>query len=636
MLLDNLLNLIRKEDVIIWAGAGFSMYAGYPSGNRLCNILLNSLSDSERKNINENLQLPGLAEEFYRIKGGNKNSLLQTLKKVILDFQPKSTEYHDKLSRIPHFKTIITTNYDPLFENAYGLQGELIFSDEHIPYLDKNKVEIFKVHGDLSKPNSVIITNSDYNNYFRNRAEYDIFWTVVKERLSTKNILFIGYGLEDPNVSVIFDRITEKLGTNRKECFLVAPSLPQHKVTDLVMKKVHYIDLTGEELIDRIIENVKENILTDFENGDVSEGTLRKFLSHFDLKTNLTTIENSYKIDQISSIKGEINGHLNLEFKKDESFITAFNKFMSGENFGNFEIDSNILLSADIRLEGIRLNDPKETSKIELRSIPKISSNINIEFNNGFELYDIPMKVFSSKKMIEAHFQFKSGEIVIKFPHPTGTKIDFKFNFEHTENFVNTKFEIDMYTLLLHIGNGEKLTIYFNEKDSYSNAFPVDKNLVEKARVFLDHFTNLKQIERHYNIRFKDFNFISINSDDIDIAKKLVSLIKGGKLEQDWNGNLVFTLKNNSPKVLNELKMIHNSTSPLEIDNQANEIIDLHGKKISLGHCKIEINNCKIENMEAIARGETLEAIVISKTKKALISYSKSKSGNKNQISIKP
>ncbi|KJS07662.1 MAG: hypothetical protein VR77_00280 [Flavobacteriales bacterium BRH_c54] len=83
---DNLFNLIRKEEVIIVAGAGLSIYAGFPSGKELAEIIYNGLSEAEKKEVNENLLLPDLAEEFYRIKGNNKNALITLLKKHFVEF----------------------------------------------------------------------------------------------------------------------------------------------------------------------------------------------------------------------------------------------------------------------------------------------------------------------------------------------------------------------------------------------------------------------------------------------------------------------------------------------------------------------------------------------------------------------
>ncbi len=86
------------------------------------------------------------------------------------------------------------------------------------------------------------------------------------------------------DVEAIFNKITDRLGSNRKECFFVAPDLPQHKVIDLVYKRIHYINSNGENLIDEIIENLKGNIVFDLKKkGKVSVDTFNKFLINFEL-----------------------------------------------------------------------------------------------------------------------------------------------------------------------------------------------------------------------------------------------------------------------------------------------------------------------------------------------------------------
>lgn len=114
---ERVFELIRKEDVVLFVGAGMSMYAGYPSGAMLSKIFYDNLSKDLKSDIEFTEDLPKLTNDIYYLKGGNKNYLLQILKR---EFQkePISTEIHQLLAKIPHFKTIITTNYDTLIEST--------------------------------------------------------------------------------------------------------------------------------------------------------------------------------------------------------------------------------------------------------------------------------------------------------------------------------------------------------------------------------------------------------------------------------------------------------------------------------------------------------------------------------------
>ena len=94
---ERIFELIRKEEVVLFAGAGMSMYAGYPSGAKLSQILYDNLSDDIKPDIEFTYNLPKLCDDIFQLKGGNKSYLLEILKK---EFKrtPISTETHKLLA----------------------------------------------------------------------------------------------------------------------------------------------------------------------------------------------------------------------------------------------------------------------------------------------------------------------------------------------------------------------------------------------------------------------------------------------------------------------------------------------------------------------------------------------------------
>lgn len=100
----------------------------------------------------------------------------------------------------PH--AIVTTNYDqilePIFPEYERIVGQKILKQ---PYLSVG--EIFKIHGCVSDPLSIVLTSQDYESF-----------NVDKKYLSAKlltyfaehPLLFIGYSANDPNIrSVLYD-----------------------------------------------------------------------------------------------------------------------------------------------------------------------------------------------------------------------------------------------------------------------------------------------------------------------------------------------------------------------------------------------------------------------------------------------
>src|SRR5690606_28143753 len=140
--------LIREEDMVLFVGAGFSMYAGYPSGGKLAEYIYNKLSEGEKKDINFTYDLSSLTEEIYYLKNQNNNFISKCIKDVF-STPPTNNTTHLLLGKIPQFKNIITTNYDSLIEdNNTGL--EVIRESKDIPLADVHKPKLYKIHGDLN------------------------------------------------------------------------------------------------------------------------------------------------------------------------------------------------------------------------------------------------------------------------------------------------------------------------------------------------------------------------------------------------------------------------------------------------------------------------------------------------------
>lgn len=113
--------------------------------------------------------------------------------------------YFKKLvSKIP---CIITTNYDTLIEKLFGEKFTTYINQEDYFYNHNClNAEIYKIHGSITAPNSLVITDNDYNN-FSQKAHLTI--AKLLSILSLHPIVFIGYSLSDSNIQMLFEQLLE-------------------------------------------------------------------------------------------------------------------------------------------------------------------------------------------------------------------------------------------------------------------------------------------------------------------------------------------------------------------------------------------------------------------------------------------
>jgi len=131
-----------------------------------------------------------LREKLYTYGLSSQNdSEIEQLKQVVVD-------------------GIITTNWDLVLEEIFPDfkifigQKELLFANP------QNILEIYKIHGCVTEPESLVLTNGDYNR-FKERNSY------LAAKLLTifieHPVIFIGYGLGDSNILEILNSIIKCL-----------------------------------------------------------------------------------------------------------------------------------------------------------------------------------------------------------------------------------------------------------------------------------------------------------------------------------------------------------------------------------------------------------------------------------------
>lgn len=367
---EELISLVRREQVSLFIGAGFSKEAGAPSVWDLQKSILERIYDTEKRKSHENDSLADLTNFFVNeIHLGSRNPLMRILRKAF-DFEPTCMDDHNLLAKIPHFRRIFTTNYDTLLEDSYAKNDVCVVrNDADCAYMNK-PFTVVKVHGDFTDPDSVVITSDDYKQFFT-ASKNPIMWDLVKTEFATKNILFIGYSLEDNNILDIIQKVSDAQGNNQNEMFLIAPGISPEKQEKLKELKVHYFDAVANVFLTQLIEELKEHITEDFKNKYISGETCTRFLKSYQiLPTVQTPVQGNNAIKNVESttekpllhqiqmsVKAEIGEKLkNLDFEKDGELVS--NQFfpqrpcfrIAGENLLKCQhLVNGVVLTSDIK-----------------------------------------------------------------------------------------------------------------------------------------------------------------------------------------------------------------------------------------------------------------------------------------------
>ncbi|MBN1204841.1 MAG: SIR2 family protein [Myxococcaceae bacterium] len=210
-----LVRYIQQKRCVAFVGAGLSAGAGLPTWGRLLlkgiDELVVSIPEGEGhqeelRNLVERGKLLEVAD-FCKEKLGA--AYHQFLTDQIRGDQAELPGTHDVLMHLP-FSAWVTTNYDKLLERAYskvkgGFPKTLTHKDTDAlgRLLFDGGQFILKAHGDIDRPETVVLTSRDYSEIIHANPAFN---EVFSGLLLTKALLFVGYSLSDPDFRLLMDR----------------------------------------------------------------------------------------------------------------------------------------------------------------------------------------------------------------------------------------------------------------------------------------------------------------------------------------------------------------------------------------------------------------------------------------------
>jgi hypothetical protein len=111
-----------------------------------------------------------------------------------------------------HVDGIITTNWDLLLEELFPDYRSFIGQEQLLFSNPQSVGEIYKIHGCASDPESLVLTEEDYEEF---RARNPYLAAKIITIFVEHPIIFIGYSVTDPHIQAIISDISRCLGPER-------------------------------------------------------------------------------------------------------------------------------------------------------------------------------------------------------------------------------------------------------------------------------------------------------------------------------------------------------------------------------------------------------------------------------------
>jgi hypothetical protein len=237
---DRLIEAAQQRNLVPLLGAGISRQAkrgAFPNWRELLVFLIDRAlakryikrpEEREMKRLLDKGQYLMVAEQLrYNLPTDEYTSLLKEA------FNPEGaepTEIHKAIFRL-NAPLILTTNYDLLIEDAYAkTDGKTpnVYTYRGAPEVQQSlqirqltdRPIIFKLHGSIDEPSSIILTEQDYRKLIYQETGYR---TVLSAVFVTHVVLMLGFSFSDRELTLMLETLRVSLKSQSSPDYIFLP-----------------------------------------------------------------------------------------------------------------------------------------------------------------------------------------------------------------------------------------------------------------------------------------------------------------------------------------------------------------------------------------------------------------------------
>lgn len=394
----NLTNkLFKDEKLNIIVGDYFIKKSGFPSRTTLAKLFLLDFNEEQKKYIDDKSSFAKISQAYLDLGIGNRSHMLYKIEELYRCSKHEVITYADFLIS-DAINSIISFDYDINFEEIY--KDEIFkLTNDKISSLE-NKKPLYKIFGDLSDGNKMIITSQDIRKYTL-LPTYKEYLNLIRKEFCNEKTLILGSDFENTDLIDFLDFLFK---TCKKEelkpiYYLSSQSTFGKKSSEFIEKySIEIIDLKDEK---KFIESLKKPITV--LNNDEDNKTLN-FVKK--IETNNEIFKETLKESKNNPIIVE---KINKEIKKETLIITdktpnIYIKTATELKFNSLQLEKNPIKFTNIPLNQEELNIKKiNTSKIKIGEETIIGVRLRIIKNGKLKFLEIKNREFKIKFSVSSN-----------------------------------------------------------------------------------------------------------------------------------------------------------------------------------------------------------------------------------------
>jgi hypothetical protein len=225
MIDEPLVRALAEDEAVAFVGSGASIPSGLPDWRNFLEQMLIYARSLPNVDWTRTAKLLKDGDFLLAAEMLQRELPLPTFTRFIVstfgkpEFKPN--DIHRSIARLP-FSLAITTNIDTLLEAAYGSPPTGSWRDPDAVFnaIRSRTFAVVKLHGSVSDPLSARLTRTHYRDGALTNPEFN---ECIKDLLTWKTFLFIGYSLRDSDLLYLIDEARVRFGRKFGPHYAIMP-----------------------------------------------------------------------------------------------------------------------------------------------------------------------------------------------------------------------------------------------------------------------------------------------------------------------------------------------------------------------------------------------------------------------------